>query len=73
VAGIAVLLDMFNVQLSFLSTLVFIIAIIWVVYVAIEIISWLMKGFPDFWPNIQMLAVPLMVLGSLLIASRKFS
>jgi hypothetical protein len=72
VAGIAILLDMFNVQLSFLSTLVFIIAIIWVVYVVIEIIGWLMSGFSDFWHSLQMLAVHLMVLGSLLIASKKF-
>jgi hypothetical protein len=72
VAGIAILLEMFNVQISFLDTLVFIIAIIWLVYVIIEIVSWLMKGFDNFWPNVQMLAVHLMVLGSLLIASKKF-
>jgi hypothetical protein len=39
VAGVAILLEMFNVQLSFLDTLVFIIAIIWLVYVVIEIIG----------------------------------
>jgi hypothetical protein len=70
VAGIAVILEMLNVKLSFLDTLILIIAIIWVVYVVLEIISWLKSGFS--WEVIQKLAVHLMVLASLLIASRKF-
>jgi len=72
VAGIAILLEMFQVQLSFLDTLIFIIAIIWAVYVAIEIISWVRVGFKDLWQTLQMLAVHTMVLASLLIASKKF-
>jgi hypothetical protein len=74
VAGIAILLEMFNVQLSFLDTLIFIIAIIWVVYIVIEIVAWLRNGSfgKNLWGVLQMLAVHLMVLGSLLIASKKF-
>jgi hypothetical protein len=72
VAGIAMLLEIFNIKLSFLDTLIFIVAIIWAVYIAIEIISWVTGGFKDFWHLLQMLAVHLIVLGSLLVASRKF-
>ena len=71
-AGIAILLDLFSVELPFLNTLVFIIAIIWIVYIVIEIVSWVTTGFKDFFPEIRMLAVQIMVLGSLLMASKKF-
>jgi len=73
VAGIALLLEMFQVQLSFLDTLIFIVAIIWAVYVVIEVVSWVTGGFKDssIWYVLQMLAVHLMVLASLLIASKK--
>jgi len=72
VAGIAILLEMFNVQLSFLDTLILIIAIVWAIYVIIELIGWIKVGFNDLWHTLQMLAVHLMVLASLLIASKKF-
>jgi ABC-type branched-subunit amino acid transport system permease subunit len=72
VAGIAIILEMLNIKLSFLDTLILIIAIIWVVYIVIEIFAWLTKGNDGLWPTLQMLAVHLMVLASLLIASRKF-
>jgi len=74
VAGIAILLEMFNIELSFLDTLIFIIAIIWAVYIVIEIISWLGNGAfgKNLWHTLQMLAVHVMVLASLLIASKKF-
>jgi len=72
VAGIAVLLEMFQVHVSFLDTLILIIAIVWVVYIIIEIVSWVTKGVGgNFWHVLQMLAVHLMVLASLLIASKK--
>jgi hypothetical protein len=70
VAGIALLLYIFNIKLSFLDTLIFIIAIIWAVYIVVEIFSWLKGDFS--WLIIQRLAVHLMVFASLLIASRKF-
>jgi len=73
VAGIAILLEMFDVKLSFLDTLILIIAIIWVVYIVIEIVAWLKSGFGNnLWSNLQRLGVHLMVLASLLIASKKF-
>jgi hypothetical protein len=71
VAGILVLLEMLNVKVSFLDTLILIIAIIWAIYVVIELIGWVKAGFDDFWHILQRLAVHLMVLASLLIASRK--
>jgi hypothetical protein len=73
VAGIAILLEMFNIQLPFLDTLILIIAIIWAVYVIIEIVSWISKASSvNLWYTLQMLAVHIMVLSSLLIASKKF-
>ena len=72
VAGIAILLELFSVELPFLSTLVFIIAIIWAVYIVIEIISWLTSGLKDFFHEIQLLAIHIMVLASLLTASKRF-
>jgi hypothetical protein len=71
VAGIAILLEMLNIKLSFLDTLIFIVAIIWAVYIVIEIISWVTGGGFG-WGLVQMLAVHLMVFASLLIASKKF-
>ena len=73
VAGILILLEMLNVKVSFLDTLILIIAIIWAVYVVIEIIGWITNGKSEnLWHVLQMLAVHIMVLASLLIASRKF-
>jgi hypothetical protein len=72
VAGIAILLEMLNVKFSFLDTLIFIVAIIWAVYVVIEVVSWATRGFGNFWGMLQMLAVHLMVFASLLTASKKF-
>ena len=74
VAGIAILLEMLNIQLSFLDTLILIIAIIWAVYVIVEIIAWITGKYKNsnLWEILQRLAVHLMVLSSLLIASKKF-
>ena len=72
-AGILVLFEMFKVKFSFLDELLFVVAVIWFVYVIIEIIYWLRGGLGnDLWGIIQKLAVHLMVLGSLLIASKRF-
>jgi hypothetical protein len=74
VAGIAILLEMFNIKFSFLDTLIFIVAIVWAVYIVVELFSWTKSGAFDkgFWYVLQMLAVHLMVFGSLLIASKRF-
>ena len=72
VAGIAILLEMLNIKLPFLDTLLFIVAIIWAVYIVIEIVAWITKGRSEnLWYILQMLAVHLMVLASLLVASKK--
>jgi hypothetical protein len=72
VAGIAVLLEMFNIRLSFLDSLILIIAVIWAVYIVIEIIGWITRARSEnFWSILQMLAVHIMVFSSLLIASKK--
>jgi len=73
VAGIALILEMLNIKVSFLDTLILIIAIIWAIYVIIGLVSWLTNtASMDFWLMLQRLGVHLMVLASLLIASRKF-
>ena len=74
VAGIALILEMLNIKVSFLDTLILIIAIIWAIYVVIGLFSWLTNtAAMDFWHMLQRLAVHLMVLASLLIASKRFS
>jgi hypothetical protein len=72
VAGIAIILEMLNVTFPFLDTLIFIIAIIWAVYIVIEIIGWITSKDSSLWPVLQMLAVHIMVLANLLIASKRF-
>jgi hypothetical protein len=72
-AGILVLFAMLKVKFSFLDELLVVVAIIWLVYVIVEILYWLRGGIGNnLWDIIQKLAVHLMVLGSLLLASRKF-
>jgi len=70
IAGIAIVLEMFNVEISFFDTLILIIAIVWAVYVVIELITLLQHGFSL--KALLMLAVHIMVLSSLLIASKRF-
>ncbi|MDR0656886.1 MAG: hypothetical protein LBG22_11275 [Treponema sp.] len=72
-AGILVLLELFNVEIGFLDTLVLVVAIVWLVYVVIEIFGWISGKYKqNFLHVLQLLAVHLMVLGSLLVASKKF-
>jgi len=73
-AGILVLFELFKIKFNFLDELLFIVAIIWVVYIIIEIFYWFKNGSfgNDLWGTIQKLAVHLMVLGSLFIASKRF-
>ena len=74
-AGILVLFELFKIKFNFLDELLFIVAIIWVVYIVIEIYYWFNNGKfsgADLWDTIQRLAVHLMVMGSLFIASKRF-
>jgi hypothetical protein len=75
IAGICILLEMFGIEIPFLNTLILIIAIIWAVFIVIEIISWFTGkrfGGNNFFHVLQLLAIHLIVLSSLLIASKKF-
>jgi len=71
-AGIFLLLEMFNVKISILDLLIFIVAIIWAVFVVLVIINWIGSGFKDLWVALQQIGVYIMVCASLLIASKKF-
>jgi len=71
-AGLFLLLEMFNIKISILDTLILIVAIIWAVFVIILFIQWIGSGFSLFWDSLQRLGVYIMVLASLLIASKKF-
>jgi hypothetical protein len=74
IAGIALLLELFEVKLGFLDVLILIIAIVWIVYIILEVVYWIQeKQFQkEFFHVLQMLAVHLMVLASLMIASKRF-
>ena len=72
VAGICIILEMLNISVSFLDTLILIVAVIWAVFIVIEIVAWLPELGKNLWHILQMLAVHVMVLASLLIASKKF-
>lgn len=75
VAGIALVLDLLQIRLSFLDLFIFIVFIVWAVYIVVECIHWYKTGAfgSDLWHVLQMFAVHLMVLGSLLTASKKLS
>ena len=76
IAGICIFLELLGIEISFLNNLILIIAIIWAVFIVIEIISWFTGkrfGGNNFWHVLQLLAVHLVVLSSLLVASKKFS
>jgi hypothetical protein len=74
IAGIAVIIDIFGIEIGLINTLLFIVAIVWAVYIVLEIVSWIRGAFKGQSPLhvIQFLAVHLMVLGSLLAASKRF-
>ncbi|MCL2720716.1 MAG: hypothetical protein FWD47_05195 [Treponema sp.] len=69
IAGVCIILEMLNVSISFLDTLILIIAIIWVVFTILMVIV-LIGNFD--WAPLANVAVYVMVSASLLIASKKF-
>ena len=71
VAGIFIILEMLNIQVPMLDTLLFVLAIIWAVFIVVNIIVWIGDGFKGLWTFLQVLAVHTMILSSLLIASKK--
>lgn len=72
VAGVAMLLEMFNVKVSFIDTLLLILTIIWVVFIVFILIAWIRASFGGFWEVLKVLAINLMICSSLLISSKKF-
>ncbi|MDR2079460.1 MAG: hypothetical protein LBP74_07060 [Treponema sp.] len=78
IAGVGILLELFHVELGFLDGMLLIVAIVWIAYIVVEILTWVSgKGDYSFrktlFAVLQKLAVHLMVLGSLLTANRKLS
>ena len=75
IAGIAVLCELFHVEIPRLNTLIFIVAIAWIICVVVEVFGWMKGGFgsgAELWLKLKLLAIHLMVLSSLLIASGRF-
>ena len=70
-AGLFLLLEFFKITISFLDTLVLIIAIVWAVFVVLGIISWIGTN-ESIWTMLQRIGVHVMVCASLLVASKKF-
>ena len=69
-AGVGLVFELLGAQISFLSTLIFVVAIVWAVFIVLLIIKGLKSGFSMV--LLRELAVYTMVLGSLLGASGKF-
>jgi len=72
VAAVTILFGLLAVKIPFLSMIVLVVAITWTVYIVIALISWVNDGFVNLFPELSMFAVNLMVLSSLLAASKRF-
>jgi len=72
VAGVLLILELFNIQVPILDTLILIVAIIWAVFIVFFLIKWIGSGFDKLWEALQMLGVYVMVFASLFISSKKF-
>jgi len=68
-AGLFIILEMLGISIPIVDTLIFIVAIIFAVIAVLAIISWL-NGFG--WAGLAQIAIILMILGSLIIASKRF-
>ena len=71
VAGIAIVLDLFSIEVPFLNIVVLVVGIVWIIYIVITIISWISDG-GNFFQELSGLAVNAMILASLLTASKRF-
>jgi len=72
-AALGTLLEMFGIKYKILNTLLFVVAIIWAVYIVVQIISWITHGFGDPLGYLQKFAVHTIVFATLLIESEKFN
>lgn len=70
-AGVLILLRLFNVSISILDLLLLILAIVWVVFICLDII-YLLKEGPSFIPWLKAFASHLIVLGGIASATGKF-
>jgi len=69
-AGLFIILEMLGISIPIVDTLIFIIAIIFAVIAVLAIVAWLKAGFG--WAALANISVILMILGSLIIASKRF-
>jgi len=74
IAGVILLLELFQVQIPILDTLIFIIAIVWAVVIVVELIGLFRNDFfKDIYKSLAVLSVHVMILSSILHASKKFA
>jgi len=72
IAALGTLLEMFGIKYKLLNTMLFIVAIIWAIYIVVNIITWIMHKFGAPLQHLQMFAVHTIVFATLLIESEKF-
>jgi len=72
-AALGTLLEMFGTKIKLLNTLLFVVAIIWAIYIIVNIVTWIINGFGNPLQHLQMFAVHTIVFATLLIESEKFS
>ena len=72
-AALGTLLEMFGKKYQLLNTLLFVVAIIWAVYIVVNIVSWIMHSFREPLQHLQLFAVHTIVFATLLIESEKFN
>jgi len=70
IAGVFVILEMLKISIPIVDLLILIIAVIWAIFAVLRIVSWF-DGFG--WAGLAQISIYLMVLGSLVIASKKFA
>jgi hypothetical protein len=71
-AGVILILELFQVQVPVLDTLVLIIGILWAVIIVVELVGWFTDGFKEFYKSLVVFSVHIMIFSSLLHASKKF-
>ena len=72
-AALGTLLEMFGIKFKLLNTLLFVVAIIWAIYIVVNIISWIIHDFGNPLQHLQLFAVHTIVFATLLIESEKFN
>ena len=72
-AALGTLMEMFGIKYKLLNTLLFVVAIIWAIYIIVNIVTWIINGFGNPLQHLQLFAVHTIVFATLLIESEKFS